>query len=480
MSKYKRSLAGVKWNFAINNIVHGIQICQLILFARFLTPDDFAIIGIVAPLIGAFFLISELGFGAALIQKRTDRIEEYASSVLVVMLIMSVIIGSALIASADAIAKFYFLDELSYLLYFVAIVLVVKVYSSIITSLVIRNMDYKFESIGRLIGTVVSFLVVIFVLLNYRSYWAAVLSFLISPLVSTCFLLNKTEYTRIKIQFSSKRFSAIFNFSFTLLIANLVFFFSRSGMGLVLAKIYPGSIYGSYYFAQQTSNYPRTFFGGIINKVVMSGLSAIQDDSVNLRLRFLEIGRIVTFFTAPIIVLLIYNAGEVYDLFFGSKWIDSLYLFQCLMVFVFISTVASVPALALQAKGHANIILNANVIRVPLLVITLVSAVYLDLSISDFVLLFVCIEVVPALYCVFMALKILEVPAIVFCLNFLKSPLVIIFAVFCYDLISLNVGLDNFAASLLGPLLLYFLIYVVGLKNDLIEMLRLVVLIVKV
>lgn len=457
--RYGKSLSGVKWNFVLNNLIYLIQGAQLFIFATLLTPQDFSLVGIVVPILSALFLVSELGFGAALIQKKVDVIDEYASTVAITMLIVSLLLGFVLVGSAEAIAKFYDNSALNLLVKFIAIVILVRVQCSIITSVVIRNMDYKKESLGRLLGVCVGLGAALIILWKTPSYWAVMMPYLVAPLVTAVFYLHELPYTRLKIRFSFVRLVEIFDFSFKLLVANLIFFFSRAGMGLVLAKIYPSTSYGSYYFAQQVSNYPRTFFGALINKIVMSGLSSIQDEAAKFKDAFLKVGRLVSFFTAPAIVLCISTSAEIFELLFGSKWSGALHAFQWLMVFVFISTIGSIPALTLQARGHASAILKANLIRVPLLIGAIIGVLHFRLSLDAFVILFVCIEVVPATYCVAGAIRVAGVSAGNFCSNFLLAPAVMVLSVLLYEAFSLYFDLDSLVSSLIFPLLLYFVLF---------------------
>ena len=77
------------------------------------------------------------------------------------------------------------------------------------------------------------------------------------------------------------------------------------------------------------------------------------------------------------------------------------------MVFVLISTIGSIPTLAAQAKGYVGILLEANLIRLPPLICILVSVWYFNLSLNQFVTLFVVIEIIPATYCIYKTLRLL-------------------------------------------------------------------------
>lgn len=458
MNKYKKSKSGIKWNFIINNFIYSIQILQMFLYSKYLTPSDFSLVGIVIPIVLAFFLISEFGFGSALIQKETKNINEYASSVCVLMLAISLIMSLSIILSSNIIAEFYSKPELVNLLYLVSIILVVKIYSSIITSLVIRNMDYKSECFGRLYGVCFSFVISITILIEYQSYWSVIIPYLITPLISVLYLILKFKNLRLKLYFSYTKLKEVMSFSINLFFANLIYFFSRTGISLFLAKIYETNIYGNYYFAQQISNYPRTFFSGIINKIVFSGFSTIQEDKNKLRVKFLEVGKLVTFFTSPLILVFVFNVDSVFQFVFEDKWLDAIEMLELLLFFVLISTIASVPALTLQSIGKAEIILKSNIIRVPLLVILIIFSFLSEFEIIYFLKYFVLIEIVPSFYLIYNTLKILNIRFIDFYVSYLQSSLIILFVLLLFEIFNLNVYKLHVFFTILLPFLVYIFI----------------------
>jgi PST family polysaccharide transporter len=440
LNLYNKSLSGIKWNFIINSSIYIINIIQFIVVARYLSDNDFGIVGIVAPMLVGLLLMSDMGFGAAIIQKKTDNIAPYASSILIIMLLISSLLGALLILSSDYILTFYNISELKMLIYYVALVLIVKSYSIVIVSLSHRNYNFKEEALSRFIGAIVGFIISLVLAVIYNSYWALLINNIILPVFAILYLNYKLSYTRIKFRFYFSKVKEVFGFALTLFIAKIIYFFTRSGIGLILGKFYAPALYGQFYFAQRTSEYPKMFFGGIINSVVYTSLSAIQNDEEKFKRQFLIIGSLVTFFTAPICIYLLFYSQEIIYLVFGNKWNIAVDIFSYFMFFVLISTIGSIPSMAIQAKGKPKILLNANLIRIPFIMVSLYYGISNQISLNQIAFLLIISELVPILYLIFKSLRILNISLNEFIKYYFLHTIFIIFIILAvnYSCSSIN------------------------------------------
>lgn len=457
---YKKSINGVRWNLIINNSIYIINIIQFIIVAKFLSPTDFGLVGIIAPILAGLFLISDMGFGAALIQKQTENIGPYASSILILMLAISSFFGSLLVFFSEQIMNFYSRDELEELIYFSVLVLLVKSYSAIIVSLSHKKHDFKEESIGRFFGTLLGFLLAVFVAIEYNSYWALMIGFITQPVVTIVYLNSKLSYTRLKFMFDFDKIKEIYQFAFTLFFAKVIYFITRSGIGLILAKFFPSHIYGQFYFAQKTSEYPQTFFSGLINSIVFSSLSTIQNEDEKFRTKFLMLGGLVTFFTSPIALFLLYFSSDIVISVFGTKWIEAVDIFAYFMFYVLISTIGSIPAIAIQAKGNAKVLLNANYLRIPFVFFSIYFGIMYELSISSIAMMLVISEIFPIVYLVFYALKLLSVSYLDFFKNFIFQAILSLIALIIssnFDLLDFNKFI-NLIFDGVSFLIIYFIL----------------------
>jgi len=466
---YKKSISGIRWNLIINISINILQILQIVIISRYLNSSDFGIVGIVAPILTALLLMSDMGFGAALIQKKTENIYPYASTIFTIMVFVSFIISIFLFFYKEQIANFYNDERIINLIYYLIIVLFLKIYSAIVTSLAIKELEFQIESVSRMLGIFINFIISIVLAIVYHTYWALLTGYFISTVVSILYINYKIPSTRIGMKFDLTKLKEIYKFAMSLFLAKVIYFTTKTGLGLVLAKLFPQNIYGQYYFAQRLSEYPQNFFGSLINNIVFSSLSKIQSDKNRFKIRFLEIGMLVTFFIIPINLYLIFFSKEIILLIFGNKWVLAYQIFSYLMFFILFSSIGMIPAIAIQAKGYSNILLNANYLRVPFVLITLIIGYIFKFGILKITFFLVLSELPPIFYLIYKANKIINVKFIQFARYYLK-PL----ALMCLILLLIKLILswvNNYILvmlfSFIFSIILYFLVYYIFFRNDL-------------
>ena len=465
---YKKSISGIRWNLLINISINIINIVQIIVISRYLNTNDFGLVGIVAPILTALLLMSDMGFGAALIQKKTDNIYPYASTILTLMLFVSILISIVLFTYKEQIANFYSNNDISDLIIYLIVILFLKVYSAIVTSLAIKELEFQTESLSRIFGVVINLSISLILAVVYNSYWALLSGYFISTFISILYINYKIPSTRIGIGFHFNKLKEIYKFAFSLFVAKLLYFFTKAGLGLILAKLFPQNIYGQYYFAQRLSEYPQNFFGGLINNVVFSSLSKIQNNDDKFKIKFLEMGMLVTFFIVPISLYLVFFSKEIVLLVFGQQWDMAYQIFSYLMFFILISSIGMIPALAIQAKGYSKILLNANVIRVPFVLAVIFTAYYLKLNILTVVFYLVLSELPSILYLIYQANKIIKISVFEFSSYYLKSFLIsFIILLFIRTIIDFDYDIATIVISLLLSVVFYIIIYYYYYRNDL-------------
>ncbi len=460
MSVFKKSILGVKYNAIFNTLINVIQFSVTIVAARMLNENDFSILGILVPIIAAMYLLAEMGLSTAIIQSKEKNIAPYASSLMVVSMWVGFIIGFLLFIFRNDIADFYAQPEIEQAILILCLIVIAKTYSSVISALAIRNLDFEVEAKARFYSSAFTCCVTLIGLFIYNSYYFIILSYLLIPILTALYIKRKLEYTNIKFSFDLDKYKKISNFSTKILFSNLIFFISRSGIGLFAAKIFSSTVYGNYYLANQVSNYPRTLFNSVINNVVMSSLSKIQSDNNKFRDKSLELGDLVTFISSPISLFMIFASHEIFITVFGEKWSDAASIFGYLSIFIWFSMVGAIPALSLQSKGYAKQILNANLLRVPLVILLLYMAYSNDYTVYQFVVGLLISELVPILYLMFCYIKFLELNFLTFCVKYFKSTLYYVPSILLSDSILSTLSLNQNSLGLLLNSALSFLFYI--------------------
>ncbi len=110
-----KTISGVFWSALQKFGVMAISFISNIVLARLLSPDDFGCIGMLAIFIVISSTFIDGGFGSALIQKKEPTEEDY-STIFYWNMILSLVLYGILFISAPAIARYYEIPFLSYVL----------------------------------------------------------------------------------------------------------------------------------------------------------------------------------------------------------------------------------------------------------------------------------------------------------------------------------------------------------------------------
>ena len=423
LSLFKKSLSGIKSNAIYSIFINITQLLVTITVARMLEDKDVAIIGVVVPLIAALYIFCELGMSSAIIQSQSENINKQASSLLFVALMLSVIISCFLIMLRVTIAQFFGIPELEIALYVLAGIVVVKTYGSIVSALAIKAMKFGGEIKTRFLGTLLGALVSIFGVLTTGSYIYVLIGYLVTPIASLLLLNLTVCETRVFPRYSRKEFLEVSKYSGNMFISNLLYFFSKSGIGLIAAKAYPQALFGHYYLANQVATYPRTAFNSICNNVIFSALSKSQDCHSDIKNQSLEIGYFIVLITSPLTIFAFCYSSEIFNLVFGSDWDLASELFKFFCVFIWLSMIGGVPAISLQAIGLAEELMYSNLLRVPLVTLSIVGVLFTELGIVEFVAAILFAEVGPICFLIYRYMRTLKVSFMEIYISYLKTTI---------------------------------------------------------
>src|SRR5690554_6126298 len=106
MSLAAKTTTAILWNFSQQLATRGVGILVTLLLARFLVPEDFGLVAMMAVFLALGSSLMESGFREALIRLENITQEDYATA-FYANLVLGMVSYGVLFAAAPAIAKFY-------------------------------------------------------------------------------------------------------------------------------------------------------------------------------------------------------------------------------------------------------------------------------------------------------------------------------------------------------------------------------------
>ncbi|EON77503.1 putative lipopolysaccharide biosynthesis protein [Lunatimonas lonarensis] len=374
----RQIISGVKWTsiqFALNTLFKfGVKL----LLAKLLLPDDFGLVGMTSIFIAIAEAASELGMGAALIQKSSDEeaVPLYSTAYwsglvwgLGLYLIMALIVG-------PFAASFYEEPSLKVLLPVLSIGVLIKPLNLIHTVILTRKMDFKkLALINNLSALIAGVLGLSLAFLGF-GIWSLVINNVLAILLSVPMLFYITKWKPL-FEWNASYFREIFGFGAfstgTVIFGTITYNVDN----LLIGKFLGAKMLGSYTVAFALTEQLRMTISSILNKVMFPVFGKNQKNTELLGKYFLNILNINAIFIYPIMGFLFLFSEVLILGFFGEEWVDAIVPLKLLSVAVMVHLIVNSFAAIIRGIGKPELEMK---IIVSLTLFILIPGLYFGIS----------------------------------------------------------------------------------------------------
>jgi len=352
MTLKQKVFFGTKWLAFTNIFRQALQIISLILFARFLTPDDFGIYSILMIFVGFLGMFTDMGTSAALIhvQKPSDKL---LSSVFSFNVFTGLMLFIVLTLLAVPVSEFFESPEVKELLPIIAINFIIASFGVVQKALYEKSMNFKsitiFESIAALSGVVVG--------IGSAIYGLGVYSLIIQTLIGNIVLVVLMWFSsdwRPSWYFSIKEIKKIWSYTAHLSSFNIINYFARNADNFLIGKFLGSSALGVYSLAYKIMLYPLQNISRVLIRILFPAFSQIQDDNEKFKQAYLRVIFFIALVSFPIMAGLMAIANILVDVLFGDKWKELTVILMILSPVGMIQSVVTTVGSIFMAKGNTK------------------------------------------------------------------------------------------------------------------------------
>jgi len=352
-------ISGLSWNTLTVVLQVVIQLVYTGLLARIISPDSFALMGIVLGIMGFAEIFSQVGIGPALIQRKEVH-QQHINGAFYTAIILGLIFFLVFVLCAPAIASVYGIPELELIVQVVCSSFIISALAVVPRSMLMKEMRFKIFFRASMISIVGGNLIV-GLLLAYLEYnlWAYVWALFAQNVLMTLALwyyqptkitrIWKWKFTRELIRYGSGStlFNAL-NYLATKLDVLLVPFFLRGQLPVMtLTQKESAAMY-------ERSNYamtqPITVMGKLSDSVLFSGMSKMQDEDARLRKMMRVATTLLSVIIVPTTIFIIFFSGEIIRVWLGSKFMEAVPILQVLFIAVIFRVLSKLGDSLLRAK----------------------------------------------------------------------------------------------------------------------------------
>lgn len=346
-----RAFGGFLWQTGGAGLKGVFQIGFLAILARYVTPDEFGLVGAALIVVGLSSLFSQMGIGPAIVHER-DLTDEHLRLGFWISVLLSAFAALLVWLSAPAIAAFFSMPDLEPVLAVLSLVFVLRGISVVSESLLQREL--AFASLSAI--EVGSYLFgygaagVVLALLGY-GYWSLVGAHVAQSAVQTILLLRVRPHPmRPIVRTAAGRSLLSYGFGHTL--ARLANHAALQGDNLVVGRMLGASALGIYGRAYQLLVTPAILLGTALDRVLFPAMAIIQNDRSHLAEVYRKGIGVTALVALPLTVILLAVAPEIVGTLLGPQWTGAVAPFQVLAVGLLFRTSYKISDSLVRATGR--------------------------------------------------------------------------------------------------------------------------------
>lgn len=403
----RRTLIGAISYFLRSSFLQIIGFVSAVIVSIYFTPEEFGIYGLVLQIIGILIFVSDIGFAAALVQKKEEPTEDDYTTAFWVQQALGwciVLVSLVLIAFGVVSAKTGAVGN--WILFALALSFPIISLKTIPSIKLERKLAFSRLVQPQILENIVFHSILIYCAwskMGAMAYTYAV----IGRSVSGTILMLYIEPWRASFRFSKKSFKQLFKFGAQFQLNDLLARIKDQLFFLALGAYLPLKEFGYIQWAKNWSMYPYNLTVNTVMTITFPTFSRLQSDKALLRKAIEKSLFFITLFLFPLLVGMSLYIDPVLHLFGQyEKWQPALLSFILFTLSISWSGISSPITNALNAVGHIGSTLKLMVmwtlltwIATPLCVyffgFTGVAVAALLISCSSYAAIYILKKVLP-------------------------------------------------------------------------------------
>ncbi|WP_257668500.1 lipopolysaccharide biosynthesis protein [Parapedobacter tibetensis] len=365
MDNDKRLVAqGIFWSSVKMIVEQSFSFIVKLLLAKLLFPEQFGIVGMATVFTGFVQVLTDLGIGAALVQKREEDVKPVhfytAFSTGVGLSVCLFIIMAFIIAPFAAI--FYKQDILRTLIPIISIGILLSPINLVNKAQLVRRMDFKSISKIENISSIVAGLIALLMAYLGAGVWSLALMPVITILMAAPQYFRKTKWLP-KLIWDKVAFKDIFGFGIYTTGTNIVSYLINNIDYLLIGKLLSAQLLGAYTLAFVLTDSFRAKIMSVMNSVMYPFYSKKQNDPTAIRGWYLKVIEYNSIAVYPLMVLFLLFGRDIVIFFFGDKWEDSIAPLKILACSVFFHMMVNSNTVLIRGLGRPKLELKLQVFK---------------------------------------------------------------------------------------------------------------------
>lgn len=349
-------LTGIFWNTIQLVINRTFSFVIKLILAKILFPEEFGLIGMAVVFTSFVEVFNDLGFGAAIVQKKENLINEnhYHTAFWTGIVWAVVLYAFIFFVLSDLAAAFYNEPLLEEIIPVLSLGILLNPINLVHKAQLTRGLNFKkLAHISNTSSIIAGSVSLALAFLGF-GVWSLVFNSVTAYAIALPLFFIATGW-KPKFIWDKKAFKDIFGFGVntmgTQVFNNLINKFDY----LVIGKLLSVSALGVYTLAFTLTDTFRGQLMTVMNRVMYPIYGKKQDDKVSLVKYYLKVVKYNSIIIDGIMMVLVIYAEPIILLFFGSKWIDTVIPLQILSLSVVFHMMVSSNTSLIRGMGKPGL-----------------------------------------------------------------------------------------------------------------------------
>lgn len=357
----EKGIKAFVWQLLNKVLTNGMGFIVSIFLARLLEPSDFGLIAMIMVIFGLANVFTDVGLGAALIQRRRALPIHYSS-----VFYFNVFIGGFLTLltyqSAHLVSEFYNNEALLQLTQAMSFLFIITALTSVQNTLLNKEIKFALLTKISLLSAFISGVTGIALAFGGAGVWSLVAQLLVNGIIYNIVIWFVSTW-RPNLSFSWKALTQLWGFGFRMFLAGMLdAIFVRLDF-LIIGKLFTPATLGFLQRAKSLNNMVVQYSSASLMAVLFPVLSKIQNDLPRFQNVIIKTLGIICFVVFLMLGGLYLISGELIVFLFTEKWLHSVGYFQILVLSGFSYPVSALLVNVLKSRGDSKGFLRLEIYK---------------------------------------------------------------------------------------------------------------------
>lgn len=289
-----------------------------IVVARLLSPEDYGIVAMTAPVMGFLLIFQTFGLNHAVVQRREISSDEL-STLFWFNVLSSAGIAAILLAISPLVGSFFGDVRAGYVTAASSLTVILSGLGLQHAALLSRDLRFSTLSIVAMSEAVLGLLSTVTLALALESFWALWGGALIGTTANTLMLWTMHAW-RPRMVFRPRGTASMIGFGASVTGFSLLNFLARNLDNVLIAKVWGALQVGLYDRAYKLMMFPLQHINLPLGRVIVPVLSKLADEPTRYRKAFTLSLRAISVATVPGIAAATFTSAELVPLLLGDRW----------------------------------------------------------------------------------------------------------------------------------------------------------------